>query len=69
MSLQHSRPFTNYTNIVFAPHTYTGSFTLDTRVTPLAAVGYAESLNTAWREATAMRAGVLVTEARGGRDG
>jgi hypothetical protein len=49
--------FTEYSNIVYAPHTYTKSFTI---FDPIG--GYAQSLNTAWREATKMRAGVLVTE-------
>jgi len=60
-SVQTSRPWTNYTNIVFSPHTYTYSFTLDIDgFTPI--TGYAESLDSAWREATAMRSSVLVTE-------
>jgi hypothetical protein len=58
VSLQLSKPFTEYTNIVYTPHTYTHSFTIDQAVVG----GYEQSLSTAWYEATKMRAPVLVTE-------
>jgi hypothetical protein len=56
ISTQISRPFTEYPNTVFAPHTYTHSFTL-WKQEP-----YWIALATATREAAAMRSAVLVTE-------
>jgi len=43
-------------NIVYAPHSYTNSFTLSKNVP------YSQSLDTAWKEAYKMQASVLVTE-------
>ena len=61
VSIQISKPFTEYPNIAFAPHTYTYSFTLDIDgFQPV--VGYSQSLETAWHEASQMNATVLVTE-------
>ena len=53
-------PWTSYSNIVYAPHTYTGSFTLikHGKLAPQ----YNVSLDTAWEEAVPMNAGVFVTE-------
>ena len=56
VSVQISKPFTTYTNIVYAPHTYTDSFTLWKKEP------FSIALDTAVREATAMKSAVLVTE-------
>ena len=53
---QVSRPFSSYKNLVYAPHTYSRSFTLDKNIS------FALALETAIPEATAMHAAVLVTE-------
>ena len=66
-SPQHSKPFSAYPNLVFAPHVYTHIFTVDTSYIgfhgdqspfPTADFGYA----TAAAEAEAMHAAVLATE-------
>jgi len=56
VSMQLSGPFSSYPNIVYAPHTYTRSFTVFKQEPFWAA------LATALVEAHRMRAGVLVTE-------
>jgi len=56
-SVQRSKVFTEYASVVYAPHTYTESFTI---FDPL--FGYQQSLDTAWWEATKMKAGLIVTE-------
>eukprot|EP00966_Prymnesium_polylepis_P020964 482491-Prymnesium_polylepis.2 len=56
VSAQLSRPFSEYPNLVYAPHTYTDSFTL------WKSEPYWVALATATREANAMRAALLVTE-------
>ena len=55
-SIQNVWNFTSYPNIVYAPHTYTNSFTLSKNVP------YPQSLDTAWKEAYKMKAPVIVTE-------
>jgi endoglycosylceramidase len=57
VSLQVSKPFTEYRNIVFAPHCYTHFFTAQNWPP-----SYKLSLDSAWFEANLMRASVLVTE-------
>merc|ERR1711865_5316 len=64
-SLQVSKKFTEYKNIVFSPHTYSYSFTFPIPHWP---PSYSLSLDSAWLEADLMGAGVLVTEF-GGSDG
>ena len=59
-SAQVSAPFTEYPNVVYAPHEYTRSFTLSKNIS------FNVSLDTAAREAYKMRAAVLVTEWGGG---
>lgn len=67
-SPQVSVPFTSYPNIVFAPHVYTHTFTLDTEVmgyTPQNSPyppSYDFGYQTAEAEAQAMHAAVFVTE-------
>lgn len=56
-SLQISKPFTEYSNIVFAPHVYTYSFTAS-KWPPT----YSLALSSAWYEAAALKASVLATE-------
>ena len=65
ISIQLSKPFTEYANVVYAPHTYTYSFTVDQVVLG----GYEQSLTSAWYEATKMHAPVLVTEFGGPTSG
>jgi len=66
-SAQVSTPFSSYSNLVFAPHAYTHTFTVDTFVgygpphTPYPPT-YTFAYQTAASEATAMRAAILVTE-------
>ena len=55
-SIQNVWNFTSYNNIVYAPHSYTNSFTLSKNVP------YEQALDTAWKEAYKMRASVIVTE-------
>eukprot|EP00927_Polykrikos_kofoidii_P034540 TRINITY_DN29292_c0_g1_i1.p1 TRINITY_DN29292_c0_g1~~TRINITY_DN29292_c0_g1_i1.p1 ORF type:complete len:628 (-),score=60.22 TRINITY_DN29292_c0_g1_i1:61-1665(-) len=57
ISLQISKPFTEYKNIVFSPHTYTREFTAKGWTPP-----YRLALDSAWSEANLMGASVLVTE-------
>merc|ERR1719424_997755 len=61
-SLQISKPFTEYGNIVFAPHIYSHLFTVWTPPYQLA-------LDSAWVEANLLKAGVLVTEFGGPSSG
>lgn len=56
-SLQVSQPFTEYKNIVFAPHVYTHFFTAGNWPPT-----FQLALDSAWFEANLMGAGVLVTE-------
>ena len=56
-SLQISTPFTEYPNIVFAPHVYTSFFTA-----PHWPPSFALALDSAWWEAKGLNASVLVTE-------
>ena len=60
ISLQFSKPFTEYKNIVYAPHSYSRAFTL-WKKDP-----FWLAMATATREAAAMRAAVMVTEWGGG---
>jgi len=55
------KPFTSYDNIVFAPHTYTNSFTVSLLHHSLVR-SYAQSLDTAWVTAKHLNASVFVTE-------
>ena len=56
VSVQVSKPFTRYANVAYAPHTYTDSFTLWKKEP------FGIAMETAAREASAMRAALLVTE-------
>jgi len=56
-SLQVSTPFTEYSNIVFSPHVYTNFFTAKNWPP-----NYRLALDSAWLEASLLRASVLVTE-------
>lgn len=56
-SLQVSKPFTEYPNMVFAPHVYTHFFTF-----PHWPPVYFLALDSAWAEAKGLQASVLVTE-------
>ncbi|GMH76821.1 hypothetical protein TrLO_g2673 [Triparma laevis f. longispina] len=61
-STQVSKPFTEYPSIVYAPHTYSYSFT----ILPLKIGGYERSLRTACWEAQKIGASVMVSEFGGG---
>eukprot|EP00756_Hemistasia_phaeocysticola_P060201 Hpha_TRINITY_DN3825_c0_g1::TRINITY_DN3825_c0_g1_i1::g.44550::m.44550/K05991/E3.2.1.123; endoglycosylceramidase len=56
VSVQISKPFSEYPNIVYAPHAYSHSFTIWKKEP------YWVSMDTATREAAAMHAAVMVTE-------
>ena len=56
VSVQRSEPFTAYSNIVYAPHTYTQSFTLWKKEP------FFIALDTAAMEAAAMKSALMVTE-------
>ena len=60
VSLQWSRPFTEYQNIVYAPHSYSRSFTIWKKEP------FWLAMASATLEATAMHAAVMVTEWGGG---
>jgi hypothetical protein len=51
ISVQVSKPFSEYPNVVYAPHTYTDSFTIDKNIS------YNVSLESAVREGFKMHAG------------
>jgi hypothetical protein len=67
-----STPFTSYGNIVFTPHVYTHVFTIDAELKFLNITDYPPSFayayETAWAEANALHAAVLVTEFGAGHD-
>ena len=60
VSLQASRPFTEYANVLYAPHTYTRSFTIKKDIR------WGFALDTAAYEARRIGAPILVTEWGGG---
>jgi len=62
VDLQFSKPFTEYSNIAYAPHDYSYSFTKTLPGGHEDIYGYNEALDTAWHAATKMKATVLVTE-------
>lgn len=67
-SPQVSVPWTNYTNIVHTPHTYTHVFTIDRILLPYGIniswypPSFEFAYQTAWDEANAMQSAVFVTE-------
>jgi hypothetical protein len=60
VSPEAAHPVSNYSNLAYAPHTYSRSFTLDK------SIPFALALDTAVPEALAHRAALLVTEWGGG---